>query len=601
MPKYLTVLFLIFCSLSAAAQQNTDETLAAQYFQSGEFEKAAALYQKLFNPTRNPNYYDPYFNSLLRLRQYPEAERLARQMHRADPQNNSYAVDIGRTFQERGQPEAALAWYNQLISALPDNEFIIRDLANAFYRAEAYDLSIKTLVNGRRIMKNEKAFAFDLISLYRYRKDKVMLVQEYLNVLANSPEVLPQAENAFSGIFEENSDYEMLKTALLRQLQKNPQNIAYAELLTWQYIQQKEFDMALKQTLALDKRLKEEGLRVYNLSRMLSANQAYEQAIDALNYIISKGAQNTYYLPARIDLLQVKMNMLPSGKLNPQELEGLEKDYQFILNEFGRTAGTSFAILQLADLQAYYLHKPLDAAAELEKLIKIPGLSPQIIPQAKLRLGDIYILTNEVWEAALIYGQVEKEFANEPAGQEAKFRNARLSYFQGDFTWAKAQLDVIKASTSQLFANDALNLELLISDNLQNETDTAALRMYARADLQIFRNQPQQALKILDSIDQQFAGHSLADDILMARAKIYINAGDYPSAAGQLQKIIDHYAFDLWADDALFGLADLFENKLNQPLKAAELYQKIINDYPSSLFVNEARKRFRSLRGDKIG
>ena len=233
--------------------------------------------------------------------------------------------------------------------------------------------------------------------------------------------------------------------------------------------------------------------------------------------------------------------------------------------------------------------------------MQLPGLPPSTIAPAKLELGDIYILTGEVWEAALIYGQVEKQFANEPPGQEAKFKNARLSFFQGDLMWAKAQLDVLKASTSQLYANDALNLRLLISDNLQNETDTNALRIYARADMLLFMNQPDKALITLDSINKLFPSNSLADDILMARAKVYLKKNNLQAVSAELQKIIDDYAFDLWADDAVFMLADLYETSLKNPVKARELYQKIITDFPGSLYVVEARKRFRLLRGDKIG
>ncbi|MHB1179662.1 MAG: tetratricopeptide repeat protein, partial [Daejeonella sp.] len=200
-----------------------------------------------------------------------------------------------------------------------------------------------------------------------------------------------------------------------------------------------------------------------------------------------------------------------------------------------------------------------------------------------------------------LYGQVEKQFTNDPFGQEAKYKNAKLSYFQGDYIWAKAQLDVLKGSTSQLIANDALNLSLLISDNLQNENDTAALRIYSYADLLIFKNQPQKALIILDSLNILYPGNSLADDILMAKSRIFLKSNEHDQAVIQLQAIVDKYANDLWGDDAIFMLADLYENKLNQSGKALELYQRIITDFPGSLFVIEARKRFRLLRGDKLG
>jgi len=45
-------------------------------------------------------------------------------------------------------------------------------------------------------------------------------------------------------------------------------------------------------------------------------------------------------------------------------------------------------------------------------------------------------------------------------------------------------------------------------------------------------------------------------------------------------------------------LARLNENQLNDQDKAMELYQRLLIDYPASLFAVESRKRFRILRGD---
>ena len=601
MKRIVFFLILIISSLGLKAQLSFEEALAMQYFQTGEFEKAAILYEKLFNRTKNISFYDPYFNSLLKLKQFNEAEKLSRNLLKNNPGNFTYSVDIGRIYQEKGDQEKATEWFNSLIRAMPANEFAIKDLAITFYRAEAYDFSIRTFITGRKLLNNENAFNYDLLSLYRFRKDKPNLIQEYINLLSTNPEALPQAQSVLGNILEGSEDFNHLRTSILRRLQKEPQSIVMTEFLTWQYIQQKDFDMALRQIFALDRRLKEDGNRVFDLSRLLISNQAFDQAIESLNYLISKGVENNYYIPAKIELLNVKTRQLTSIKFSKENLIHLENDFNSLLNEFGRSSGTVFAIRQLANLQAYYLGKPVAAVQQLEKLLELNGLPSQIIGQIKSDLGDIYILTGEVWEAALLYGQLEKAYPNEPLGQEARYKNARLAYYQADFIWAKAQLNVLKSSTSQLIANDALNLNLLISDNLQNETDTAALKKYANADLMIFKNQSDQALTILDSISVLFPGNTLADDIFMAKSKIFIKNNEFNQAIGQLMGIIENYPTELWGDDAVFILADIYETQLNQPAKALELFQKIITDFPGSLYVIEARKRFRKLRGDKLG
>lgn len=600
MRNLFILISILLLSISVKGQLISDEALAAQYYQSGDLEKALVLYQKLFNKTKDKSFYDPYFTCLLRAKNYGDAEQLAKRQFKNNPTDNTYAVDLGRVYEERGERDKVSEWYTKLIKQLPKNEFSIKNLAFAFYKGGAYEYSIKTFLAGRDLLKNENAFSSDLIDLYRFRKDKGMLMQEYLNALALNPALLGQTENTLASVFEDKQDYDVLKTILLNRLQKDPQNVAFTELLTWQFIQQKDFVMALKQTLALDKRLNEQGDRVYDLSKLLIDNSAYDQAIEALHYLVLKGADAKFYIQAKIDLLDVKTKLATTGMYSNTDLLALEKDYQTLLQELGKNSETAFAIRQLARLQAYYLHKPNEAKTEMEGLLNTSRLASSTIGQIKLELGDVYVLADEVWDAALIYGQVEKQFPNESLGQEAKARNAKLAYYRGDFAWAKIQLDVLKGATSQLMANDALNLSLLMSDNLQNESDTSALKKYAYADLLIFKNLPEQALNLLDSINILYPKNSLADDILMAKAKIYIAKNNYPEAISQLQKIVTDYPTDLWADDAVFMMADIYETKLTQPDKAKELYQKVVTNFSGSLYVTEARKRFRNLRGDKI-
>jgi tetratricopeptide (TPR) repeat protein len=332
----------------------------------------------------------------------------------------------------------------------------------------------------------------------------------------------------------------------------------------------------------------------------MASNNAFDQAIESLNYLITKGSTNQFYIPAKINLVFIKSKQLNSKKASKEELITLENEYNFLLNEFGRKRETTFAIRQLANLQAYYLGKANNAAEQLEALLNLPDLDKQLIGEVKLELGDIYILSGELWESALLFGQIEKDFANEPLGQEAKFKNAKLAYFQGDFLWSKAQLDILKSATSQLIANDALNLSLLISSDLSIKNDSAALLKYANADLLFFKKQNKEALQLLDSISVLYPGNTLDDDIAMLKTKIFINNKSIDQAIEQLQKIINLNITGLWGDDALFLLAGIYEEETKQTDKAMELYQKLINDFPGSLFVLEARQRYRKLRGDQV-
>ncbi|WP_091215494.1 tetratricopeptide repeat protein [Mucilaginibacter gossypiicola] len=593
-----TVIIFVFCFSTQLFAQDNELLLAKQYNANGEPQKALEIYQKLYKQN-NENYYSVYVNTLLNLKKFDEAENITKKLIRRHPDDHQYAIMMGNIYTQEGNMNKADAIYDDLIKSLPADQGEISALASQFYQSANIDYAIKIFQQGRKLLKNDNAFTYELINLYRFKRDKVSLTDEYLNFLPQNPNFINQAENAFSNVYEGSADYDMLKTALLRRIQKDPQQTIYADLLTWQYLQQKEFDLALNQALALSRRQNDDGNSIYDLCRTFITNEAYDEAIRGYEYIISKGKTTPLYIPAKIELINTKNLKVTSGKYLPEDLLGLEKDYNDLLTEFGRNSSTAFAMQKLANLQAFKLHKLKDAQKLLEDAIKLSDIKPTLLADCKLDLGDIYLLNNQPWEATLLYSQVEKDFPATAIGQDAVFRNAKMAYYTGDFTWAKGQLDVLKVATSQLIANDALNLLLLIQDNLAADSSGAALKMYARADLQIFAQNPEKAVMILDSIGKKFPNNALDDDIMMSKSRILIQQKDYAGAVSLLKKIVEEHPADLWADDAVFMLGDIYENRLNDKTTAKTYYQKIITDYPGSLWINEARKRFRLLRGDK--
>lgn len=592
-------LFIFFLTLgSAAFAQVEDLALAKQFASNGEQQKALDIYQKLYKQD-NENYFSYYVSCLLSLKKFDEAESVTKKMVRKHTADHQYAIMLGKIYTQKGEIDKANAVYDDLIKNLPADAGEISNLATQFYQAENADYAIKIFLQGRKLLKNDKLYTFELISLYRFKHDKANLIEEYLNFLPENPTFISQAENTLSSMFEGSADYDLLKAATLKRIQKDPQQTTYVDLLTWLFMQQKDFDQALNQALALSRRQNDDGTSIYELCQTLTADEAYDTAIRGYEYVISKGKNQPLYVPAKIELINTKNLLVTAGKYTQADLLGLEKDYNDLLTEFGKTSSTVFAMQRLAHLEAFKLRNLPAAQKLLEEAINILNVKPGMQAACKLDLGDIYLLTGQRWDAALAYEQVETANRGTNIGEDAKFRDAKLAYYTGDFTWAKGQLDVLKAATSELIANDALNLSLLISDNIQQDTAGNALKMYARADLQIFAEQPEKAVTILDSIDVKFPNNSLSDDILMAKARILIQQKNYADAVAPLKKIVEGHPYNLWADDAVFMLGDLYENKLNNKDLAKAYYQKIINDYPGSLWINEARKRFRILRGDK--
>ncbi|MES2138407.1 MAG: tetratricopeptide repeat protein [Bacteroidota bacterium] len=606
MKKLKHILFLFtfaFLHLNTSAQTNTDLQLAQQFYDNKEFDKALDYYEKLYNKVSSEEFYTPYLNCLLELKEFKKAEKVVKKQIKQKPESPDLFVDLGTVY-ERAEDsgKAKNSWELAIKSIKHDDQVFI--VAKAFIAIKQYDYAIATYLRGRKMSENDYPFSFELADVYAIKGDKMAMINEYLDVLESQDSYIQSVQNALQTSFGNEADVkqnELLKAELLKRIAKNPDKTILSELLIWMQIQQKDFEGAFIQAKALDKRKKEEGNRIMNLAKLCTQNESYDVAVKAYQYVISKGPDNFFYASARMELLDVSyQKIVLKGNYNLVDLTELEKNYQITITELGKSASTVPLLKNLAHLQAFYLNKPDDAIALLGEAIALPQLTLPIQAECKLELADILLMTGDIWEASLRYSQVEKSFKYDAIGQEAKFRNAKISYYTGDFMWAQAQLDVLKGATAKLIANDAMDLSLLISDALAIDTNVAPLMIFSRADLLAFQNKDEQAKITLDSINTLFPNHALADDILYKKAKIVLKHGNYSEAAALYDTIIKNYGDDILGDDALFKLAELNENQFKNLDKAKELYQQLLIKYPGSLYVVEARKRFRKLRGDSF-
>jgi tetratricopeptide (TPR) repeat protein len=602
--KFFVLLAFLLTGFVLSAQPPTgNRQLADQYMNNFEFDKAAALYDKLYD--KDPfSTYPNYLKCLVALKEYDKAEKLVKNISKKNPGNPAYAVDLGYIYESKGDMNKAKQTYDKAIKTLQPDQGQIISLANAFSARQNWDYALSTYLEGRRLMRNIYSFNFETAEIYFQKQEYEKMIDEYLNAVAENEGFLQSVQNILQariGNDPDNTRSTLLRQALLRRTQRNPDQTIFSDMLIWLFVQQKDFESAFMQAKALDKRMREDGSRVMNIGSMSEANLDYSSAIKCYQYVVEKGKDNVNYIPARMQLLEVRnKNITSEGNYNRDDLLKLESEYKTTLSELGRDATTAPLISGLAHLEAFYLDNTDSAIVSLEEAIEYPGITKQVQAKCKLELADIYLFTGNVWDSDLLYAQVDKSFKNDPLGQEAKFRSARLDYFRGDFLWAEAQLNVLKTATTQLIANDALALALLISDNPGPDSSFDALTVYSKADLLNFRNKKDEALVALDSLMLAFPAHSLIQYSLYKKAMILDAKKNYAEEDSLLKQVGEEYSDGVLADDALFHRAELYEKRFKDKAKAMELYQALLTNFPGSLYAVDARKRFRTLRGDAL-
>jgi tetratricopeptide (TPR) repeat protein len=604
--KYCPIIFslIFFVNTISFSQTETDEQLAAQYFQNKEFDKAVVLYEKLYSKKQEYIYYTPFLNCLIELKDYKKAEKMINKQIKAHPLIPQYGVDLGYLYLAQGNETLSKKQFESLIKNAQQEKQYVIDLANAFLYRNETDYAIQTYLRARKLMKGSYPFNMELADIYSNRKEYEKMMDEYISLVEFSASYLDDVQNLLQTMLAEETDNNKstaLKNILLKRTQQNPDETFYSEMLLWYSIQMKDFETALIEAKSLDRRNSEESKRVFNIARLASSNGYYDVAIGAYQYIINKGSENYYFLNSKIEILDVKyLKITSTTTYTINDIKDIEKDYQSALKELGKSPSSLSLMKNLAHIQAFYLDKSPDAIKLLNETLEFRNAQPKALAECKIELADILLMTGEVWEATLLYSQVEKAFKEEPIGSLAKFKNAKLFYYIGEFEWAKAQLDVLKAATSKLIANDAMALSLLISDNSEADSTYGALSIYSRTDLLVFRNKLDDGLLTLDSLLAKYPNHSLSDEVYYKKAEIYLKKGLNDSAVVYYQKIIDNYWFDILGDDAMFNLAKLYEESYKDTKKAMDIYEKLMTTYPGSTYAVEARKRYRALRGDVV-
>jgi len=588
------------CSPGAVHAQSELE-LAQYYFDEGSFEQAKLYLEVLWKKNKTNQVYDLYYGTLLGLNDFESAKDLVESRMKNRQARSQGYVDLGKLYLHFGKRDEAMAAFRSALEFLEPGRGYAIQLANAFTNLNELDLAYE--VYRKALAQGVTDLDMQLANLQGLRGDFPAMVDAYLAVVQAQPAQLRNVTAAFERSLRiaDNPDLgDMLLVRLTAAARRAPDSPVLDELFLWYFSALKDFPNALLHARALDRRLGENGARLMELAATAADNGDDATARACFEAVAAKGLDNPFYFTARTEALEVQLRAVESAR--PVDRVGaaaLRQTYRGAVDELGVRPETASLVRDLAHLEAFLLGETDPAIARLTALLETPALYERVAAECKLELADIYVFAGEVWDAALLYGQVDLDYKDDPLGHEARFRNARISYFTGDFEWAQTQLDALKASTSKLISNNAIDLSLLISDNFALDTVTAPMELFATADLLALQHRYDASRALLDSLSAAWPGHALSDEILWRRAELAFAEGRDTAAIPFLEEIIALHFTDILADDALFRLAVLREDILGERDAALALYERLLFEFPGSLHVVEARRRFRALRGEE--
>ena len=589
------VFILFFLSLTGINAQNN--LLAENYFEQGEYEKALTLYTQLYKKNKNFNYFKAIVASHQQLEDYKEAEKLLKERLNIKIIPQLY-VELGYNYSLQENDSLATINYDKAILFVKESERFNygRNIGESFERYSLLDKAIETYVTAMDAFPDAN-YSYQLARLYGEQGDLEKMFDSYLVLIKKNRSYQGVAQQNFSLYISEDPKEEaniLLRKALLQKLQKQP-DVLYNELLSWLFIQQKEYNKAFTQEKAIYKRMADNDMSgIADIAYFATNDDDDKNAILIVNFLIENASTPEEKIAGHQHLMKIKLKTA-----SKKEYPKIEKRYEDLFSEFGNGKKTYQLQLDYNYFLAFQNNKKDLAVSNLKYFSKQP-LTRYQEARIKMLLADILVFDEKFNQALIYYSQIQQEVKGDLLAQEARFKVAKTSYFKADFTWAKVQLDVLKKSATQLIANDAMQLSLLIKDNTLEDSTQTALKQFARADLLTFQKKETEAISVLKNLLENHKGEKIEDEALLKLGELYELKGEFEKAEASYLALIQFYNEDILADDSHYRLAKLYEIKLNQPQKAKEYYELLIFNFEDSIYFVEARKKYRMLRGDEI-
>lgn len=593
------LLILIFCALPLSLWAQTKYDEARGFLDSRDYQKAASLYKDLYaaHPENNEVYQD-YLLVLMALKDYRHAEELAEGQFRKFSNNPLSLIDLGNVYRETGKTKKAEEAYATAIGYINGDDVLTQQIAGAFSKSNNDAWAMKAYERAVQVTQSPALYSAPLARLYNRAGDVEKAISMVIEGSQNMPQMRGDESMEASLLEIIGNDPEKQKKAqkaIIKLINTQPDNYLYTYLLTWIFSVQNNWDQALIQVQALEKRNTDKGRLLLDFAANASQKQQYEIAAKAYSTVVGYGSTHPRYRMAKSGMLSMLLLQLQHTPVPAKaQITSLASQYADFFTEFPDAYGTSI-LNDYALLEAQYNNNVAKAIALLKSGVRQQTGNKLLSGRTKLQLGDYHLIDGNVWEAALIYAQVDKAFREDALGEEARFRNAKLSYYQNEFEEAQGQLSVLKASTSELIANDALYLSVLITENVPPDSNLVPLKRFAYADLLLFQNKDTAAEVLLDSISTAFPKNPLADDILLLRSNIALKHKDFTKAIEYFKQIVEQHGKDVLADDALFRIADIYQNMLKNPAEATRFYEQLIIDFPGSSFVPKARTELKNI------
>jgi tetratricopeptide (TPR) repeat protein len=594
--------------------------LAQSFEQTGEWEKAATLYESLLEGS--PDSFvilEGLRRSYTELKEYDKAIALIRRQLHAKSQDENLLSWLGGLYDLQGNTQTADSVWHIIFRKDRQNVNLYRLVAAQLIDHREYERAIQIYLEGRDATQNPLVFLEELASLYGALHQYESAASEYVKLVRSNPQQVTYVEARLSSYTGHEEARRAALAVVQREVQQTPEQIPVLSLLAWLYMDGKEFDAALEQYRRIDRLTKANGHEIFQFGGRAAQERAYAVAAKAFREVIENNERQDILPAARLgyaraleelsaenDTLAQLSGRTPASSPGSTEntrvsesqptFQGVLALYDRLTRDYPNTEIAMQAFFRLGVIRFNRLFDLNGAAAAFDTVRRMP-YNGILAVEATMSLGEIHTTRNDLTRAHREYGQL-LAMAPEQYRDRVLYRIAELDYFEARFDTAVGSLQRISINLTNDLANDALQLLYFIQEN--KAAGQEALAEFARADLLVRQRKYSEALALFESVTRRFAATPLLDDAMMRTGDLNLLLNKPDSAITVFSRIINDMPTSILRDRAQMRIGEVYEGRLNDKKRAIEAYEAVLANYPTSLFVEEARKKIRILRGDSI-
>ncbi len=605
------IVLLIFLVFLVNAQVRDDDyakfTLAESLERAGQYEEALKLFEGLyFSESSNTQYFNALHRVYLQLKNYAASIDLLENRILEKPDDISLHGMLGSTYYIMGNEEKAYEVWDEALMRTPKNPMMYRIIANYAVERRAFEKAIELYERGKEISDDKVLFAYDLAQLYTLTMQFGKAAEEYCTILDKEPmqrQVIEQMILSYSG-----KPDALEATILVVEDWSSRSNLSLSYLHARLLTEAKEFEEAFEVYRDIDEEQSNLGKDLYNFAELLSreknylmAGRVYGEIIDLYpNSPLIPIAKLGYAKSIEATLIEDYRESLPLWKpyfhfikYDSEKIDDVLTAFNEVVEIYANTEAAFEALLRIGLIQFYMQNDPLKASENF-KIVISDGINSKSAGDAFIELGNIALLNGNLDEAELYFSRlIEKTHSNNQLHNLAKFKLARVNLFKQNFDEANNQLAAILHNLKDDNANDAIELSLVLNTTMN---DSSNLVQFAEAELLTEQKKFSEAANKYSLIyqnPQAFVLHSITE---LRHAEMILAEDDFDEAIKLFENIAEEGEKNIYADKALYLLGKTYHSGLGNREKALEIYERLLIEFPNSLYIDEARNEILLIR-----